>query len=516
MTGRVIILRGDARSLPLPDESVDLIVTSPPYFSLRSYSDGGEHYDGQIGSESTPAEFIATLTGCTAEWARVLKPSGSMFINLGDTYSSWQGVRKSHGRDLSGQRKPRGEGGSDIVGAPDAWGIPAKSLIGIPWRYALSCVDELGLILRRDIIWSKQNGIPESVTDRARTAHEYLFHLVKQPSYYSAVDEIREAHKPESHTRFAPGQKPGGLSRRSAYGGQPAHTFAVDKSLHPLGRLPGSVWTDLWEFPIQPLIGPQCRVVIDGRTVKWFGTWEEGETYMRTIAAVPYPMLFRRRPSLRPEEAHYAAFPMELPRRAIAGWSPPAICLECGQGRKPVRAVSHTFASGFDTRIVPMSRDRVHGHDGRGGQKIRQTYQITGYACDCTPYTDHPERRRGDNNRYSRDGSRTRSTIDGGAKEHAERVATHPGPVREYHLEGWQPPPTRPAVVLDPFGGTGCAAMVAASMGRTGISNDYSHSYSRFARWRTRDPGERAKAMGVKKPPPPDIRQEALFDMEDL
>lgn len=461
MTGKALVVRGDARNLPLPDNSVDLIVTSPPYYALRSYSDGGEHYDGQIGSEPTPDEFIKTLTGCTAEWMRVLKPTGSMFINLGDTYSSWQGVRKSHGRDLSGQRKNRGEGGSDIVGAPAAWGVPAKSLIGIPWRYALSCVDNLGLILRRDIIWHKQNGIPESVQDRARTAHEYIFHLVKGPRYYSAVDEVREAHDPASYIRFAPGQKPAGRSRRSDYGGQPSHTFAVDKSLHPLGRLPGSVW----EFPIQPLIGPQCRLVWDGKTIRWFATWEDGEKHMRMLTrqAWSWPA-GSGRPTLRPEESHYAAFPMELPRRVIAGWSPPGICIACGQGRRPIREVTGISASGFDTRVVPMSRDRVHGHDGRGGQKIHQTYAITGYACDCADASAH----------------------------------------------------TRPSIVLDPFGGTGCAAMVAASLGRTGISVDYSHSYSRFARWRTRDPSERAKAMGVRKPPPPDPRQEALFDMEDL
>ncbi len=82
----VTVIRGDAASLPLPDASVDLIVTSPPYFALRSYTDGGEHYAGQIGSEGTPAEWVAALVACTAEWVRVLKPSGSLFVNLGDKY----------------------------------------------------------------------------------------------------------------------------------------------------------------------------------------------------------------------------------------------------------------------------------------------------------------------------------------------------------------------------------------------------------------------------------------------
>ena len=76
------VIRGDARALPLPDASVDLIVTSPPYFGLRDYG-----YAGQIGSEGTPAEWLEALWACTAEWVRVLKPEGSLFVNLGDKYA---------------------------------------------------------------------------------------------------------------------------------------------------------------------------------------------------------------------------------------------------------------------------------------------------------------------------------------------------------------------------------------------------------------------------------------------
>jgi hypothetical protein len=82
-----LVLRGDARHLPLPDESVDLIVTSPPYFALRSYTDGGEAYGGQIGSEPTPGEYIDNLIESTREWLRVLKPTGSLWVNLGDKYA---------------------------------------------------------------------------------------------------------------------------------------------------------------------------------------------------------------------------------------------------------------------------------------------------------------------------------------------------------------------------------------------------------------------------------------------
>src|SRR4051794_29747660 len=160
-----IVTQGQADNLHLPDASVDLIVTSPPYFNLRSYHDGGEHYGGQIGAEATPAAYLDRLLDCTREWMRVLKPSGSIFVNLGDKY----------GKD--------------------------KGLGMLPARYAIRAVDELGLIQRAEIVWSKPNGLPESVTDRVRRSHEQVFHFVKKPRYYSAVDEIREPHVALEHFR---------------------------------------------------------------------------------------------------------------------------------------------------------------------------------------------------------------------------------------------------------------------------------------------------------------------------
>ena len=461
--GRAVVIRGDARRLPLPDESVDLIVTSPPYYSLRSYTDQGKHYDGQIGAEPKPGQYIESLMECTREWIRVLKPSGSIFVNLGDTYVSGQGG-ECRDQKLGGKRKYRGQEKRSTPSGPNDWGIAAKSLIGVPWRYALACVDE-GLVLRRDIIWSKPNGIPESVDDRARTSHEYIFHIVKARRYFTGVDEIREPHNSDSFARFAPGRALPGRRPESIYQGKPAQTLSLEKGLHPAGRLPGSVWT----IPVQPLIGPQCRLVWDGRTICWFATWAEGERHMRMLARESWSWSGSTgRPSLRSESEHYAAFPMELPRRIIQGWSPTGICTECGEGLRPV--VNREKRGGWNV-LTPHSRQRAAGSNGHGNEKpgawhhANTDVTVTGYECDCET----------------------------------------PGA------------PTRPAVVLDPFGGTGCAAMVAASMGRVGISVDYSHSYSRFARWRTTSNTERAKAMQVKKPPPaPDPRQGALFDMEEI
>lgn len=247
----VTVLQANALDLPLEDDSVDLIVTSPPYFNLRSYKDSGEHYDGQIGAETTPAEFVDALIEATKEMMRVLKPSGSIWVNLGDSYVGYKN-NSSTPRSLDGSKKSRKgvKGGANVPPA-GRFGIehlqaPNKSLIGVPWRYALRCVDELGLILREDVIWAKPNGLPESVKDRCARKHEYWFHFTLQPKYYSSVDEIREQHS--------------------------------DGSVgHPLGKLPSSVWV----VQTQPLTVPK-ELGID----------------------------------------HFAAFPMEFPRRIIKGWCP--------------------------------------------------------------------------------------------------------------------------------------------------------------------------------------------------
>ena len=260
----VQILRGDARHLPIEDGSVDLIVSSPPYWSLRAYQDNGETYDGQIGAEATPGEFVDALVECTREWMRVLKPSGSMWINLGDKYNAYNGNRGEgtiQANDVR-QSAPRGNG-------LDVKDVKPKSLLGIPWRYAIRCIDDLGLILRAEVIWSKPNGLPESVTDRVRRSHEQWFHFTLNPRYYSAVDEVREEHVyPQDAGRPRKGYV--GKSNAPAKYGNTGGDAA-------LGKLPGSVWT----VATEPLRVPD-HLGID----------------------------------------HFAAFPTEWPRRIITGWSP--------------------------------------------------------------------------------------------------------------------------------------------------------------------------------------------------
>jgi len=144
---------------------------------------------------------------------------------------------------------------------------------------------------------------------------------------------------------------------------------------------------------------------------------------------------------------------------------------------------------------------------------------ITGYACACTPYTDHEGSGESSGEGYNRPGE----GVDAGRRitfpetpGPPSRLSTRPkvGGFREYHFDRWQPPPVRPAVVLDPFGGTGTTALVASVNGRHGISVDMSADYCRLAAWRTTDPGQRAKAMQVPKPPAVPDGQDDLFSLE--
>jgi len=180
--GASLVVLGDAGRIPMADASVDLVVTSPPYYGHRSYADGGEEYAGQLGNESTPHEFIDALLRCTSEWTRVLKPTGSIWVNLGDTYASYPGGRGDGRIDKNAPRQTHARGHGLLGGGV----TKNKSLMGVPWRYAIRCMDELGLILRAEVVWDKTNCKPESVKDRVWRVHETWFHFTVRDRYYAA------------------------------------------------------------------------------------------------------------------------------------------------------------------------------------------------------------------------------------------------------------------------------------------------------------------------------------------
>lgn len=168
----------------LPDESVNCVVTSPPYWGLRDYG-----VAGQIGLERTPEEYVARLVEVFREVRRVLRRDGTCWINMGDSYAS-----APAGNFGLGMTKPA-DGGSYRENKPKMdyglCGLKPKDLCGIPWRVAFA-LQAGGWWLRQDIIWAKPNPMPESVRDRCTRSHEYVFLLTKSAKYWYCADAIAE------------------------------------------------------------------------------------------------------------------------------------------------------------------------------------------------------------------------------------------------------------------------------------------------------------------------------------
>ena len=271
MTVRILIGDALARLRELPDESVHCCVTSPPYCGLRDYGtarwEGGDaacdhlmpmgggtkasglakyanglddetiaakveqrrkqypgeckrcgavRRDEQIGLEPTPEAYVARMVEVFAEVRRVLRPDGTLWLNLGDSYarSPSRGVKFQSGGStyLTNRQADEGNRGPAIPPGPKE-----KDLVGIPWRVAFALQDD-GWWLRSDIIWHKPNPMPESVTDRPTKSHEYVFLLTKSARYFYDAAAIREPDAGTDHARTVldgPSLEPsGGLKSR--------------------------------------------------------------------------------------------------------------------------------------------------------------------------------------------------------------------------------------------------------------------------------------------------------------
>lgn len=204
------ILLGDVREVAktLPDSYFQAIITSPPYFGHREYSDKSS--EGEIGRESKPEHYIDNIRQIFNGLRPKLKDDGLLWLNLGDTY--------------------RG-----------------KTLLGIPWRVALALQDD-GWILRSDIIWHKTNAMPSSVKDRPTTDHEYIFMFSKAPEYFYYADAIREPHVTFSEKSKMKGGrnhfgKKNGTPENGKNGGNAnLHNGRWDQAFHPNGRNKRTVW----------------------------------------------------------------------------------------------------------------------------------------------------------------------------------------------------------------------------------------------------------------------------------
>lgn len=210
---RRTILLGDAteRLGELPANSVDTCITSPPYYALRDYS-----VPGQIGLEATVDDWVENVRRVLDRVARVLKPAGSLWLNLGDSFSKHK-----------------------------KYGAPPKSMLAAPERLLLALM-EGGWILRSKVIWHKPNGLPNSVADRLNVNYEVVYFLVRSPQYFFDLDAIREPHRSvgknsrDGHREQTPAWA-GPLAAGSQDGLKRARPHGEPGN--PLGKNPGSVWT---------------------------------------------------------------------------------------------------------------------------------------------------------------------------------------------------------------------------------------------------------------------------------
>ena len=193
--------RGDAEETmkKMPNESIDMVITSPPYYGLRDYGE-----EGQIGQEENINEYVEKITSVGDEIWNILKPTGSFYLNIGDTYSS----------------------GGDL---------PAKCKMLIPHRVAIALIDR-GWICRNDNVWEKLNNIPDTAKDRRATKFEFFFHFVKQKKYYYNLDEIREGYAESSKKRANYS-----FEGTNNYGSESASNFSQNNVASGKGKNPGDI-----------------------------------------------------------------------------------------------------------------------------------------------------------------------------------------------------------------------------------------------------------------------------------
>src|SRR3990167_5455393 len=447
------LLQANALRIPLADESVHMVCTSPPYWGLRDYGtarweggeaecdhnpqrpDGGERadrtlplgrgglyhttcgkcgavrIDAQLGLEATIDEYVGSMVAVFREVKRVLRDDGVVFLNLGDSYAGGSRDPNPNGKQGTNRGTVEFDPGHFKGFVPN--GLKPKDLCGVPWRVAFALQAD-GWYLRSDCIWAKPNPMPESVTDRPTKSHEYIFLMTKSANYFYDADAVREPQLPQSIERAryitnAFGEQPGSQGARlgkGIKGGNPG-TFVEP---NPSGRNLRTVWT---------------------------------------IATVPY------------SGAHFATFPPALVERCIrAGTSEQGACPVCGKQWE--REVDKEYLS-----------ESIYKDDGTFLEKGR-------------------------NRNVTRMG-------DG------VRVSTL----------GWRPTCSHtadpiPAVVFDPFVGSGTTVAVAQQLGRRGVGIDLSMPYLHLARERTGAAAMTEWMNGKKNDGESDLTDLPLFNLKEV
>lgn len=429
-----MILQADARHIPLADESVQCVVTSPPYWGLRDYGTaeweggslecdhiphlsggpkqtpgvgfnghaakadrpgescgrcGARRVDKQLGLERTPEEYVANMVAVFREVKRVLRDDGTCWVNMGDGYAA--DSRGTGANRIETSPKQRTNSGSYFQDAVRSHhGLKPKDLVGIPWRLAFALQAD-GWWLRSDIVWAKPNPMPESVTDRPTKSHEYIFLLTKSANYFFDQEAVREP-----------------------------------STERPSGNLERFIATSGERSRLNTHLGSSVPYKPNGNGRHLRSVW--------TIPTQPYP------------EAHFATFPEEIPKRCIlAGTSARGCCPVCGAPWERVVKKERPFQSGSGrSGNMPIGKNGPSLQGGgatldiRRGPCVESTTLGFRPHCACQPDTD------------------------------AFRV--------DYRLPA--------CLVLDPFAGSGTTVAVAESLGRRGIGLELSWDYLQLAKRR--------------------------------
>jgi DNA modification methylase len=339
------ILQGDARErmADLDAGSVRCCVTSPPYWGLRDYG-----VSGQLGLESTPEAYVAAMVAVFADVRRVLTDDATLWLNLGDSYAPVNRGENARPRaeTLTGMQvgNPHADIPTrrDVIQGVQAMGIKQKDLVGIPWMVAFALRAD-GWYLRSDIIWSKPNPMPESVTDRPTKAHEYIFLLSKSRSYYYDAAAIREPYAESTQREIAEGYSGQATKDYDGTGAQnPSDTKRriIEGARRKMLSVPGQTQQG------RAIDNPWREEVRDGSGRNKRSVWN--------VATHPYP------------DAHFATFPEALIEPCIkAGSAHGDTILDpfTGSGTTGAVAIRHQrnfIGTELNPAYVELARKRIN------------------------------------------------------------------------------------------------------------------------------------------------------------
>jgi DNA modification methylase len=441
--GDVRLYQGDAVEVlrELPAGSVHMACTSPPFYGLRDYG-----VPGQIGLEPTPDEWAARLVDVFREVRRVLRDDGTLWVEIGDSYNAYNGNR-GPSASLSAAAD---EGRNDPPRGLTTEAAKPKDLIGAPWLLAFALRAD-GWYLRSEIVWAKPNPMPESVTDRPTTAHSRVFLFAKRPRYFYDAEAVREDFEARPQQRLTSlHEQPAhaarvnaGVAQGNPQGGSHASRFTIQCGCLEAGCVGDESCGCACHVADEAPRGPDGRRVTAVKGQNGSVQHRDGERWpnagrnKRSVWTVPTePTPF----------AHFATWPQKLVEpMVLAGTSERGCCPECGAPWERETELTPEYA-------VAVAHGNAHRADGVRGEAGGGTHANAGNLGPGAP--------------------RSKQTVTIGWRPSCPCYGTGNG------SEGG---PVVPAVVLDPFAGSGTTMLVARRLGRRSIGVELNPGYCQIA-----------------------------------